>query len=336
VAIAEETIRAKKGRKAGRLVARWHNLRLKRDGAFRVTNRFEGIGESLMNRRLRDSLATTLQLVAESCTMQNFQVLTFACVVTIAGLAAVPCANAQSAGTASISALSSPNLKPSQFSATQRWILNAVGNRLQQPGNESLTITGTLDEYSLAGAKTSAPATATWQYPGLSLIQLGSGLGNVSYNGTSVVSALGTPSQLNLDFTESFVKDSTENFLLGRFSGSNVQLIGLNYNIIDTRTSRLSGQCDLFKVHEVNGVHGVGSSVAKTYCYDPRTHLLAEVSYTISGVLVETRYLGWRVVSGQSVPSAIQRFNNGVLEFTFTLTKVVFGGPQATSVFTTP
>jgi hypothetical protein len=237
----------------------------------------------------------------------------------------------------SSSSLTTPNLRLEQFAPGQRWILTAMGNRFQQPGNESMTISGILNQYSSSGAVTSSPATILWQFPGLVLIQLTGGLGNLVLNGTSLAGTLGLVPQSSTDFVESFAKDSTDNFILGRFSGSQVQLMGYNYNIHDTRTtSKVVGRCNLFAVNEINGVRGTGSQTSKTYCYDPGTNLLKDVVYKLNGVLTETRYLGWKVVGNQAVPIMIQRYKNGVLELSFSFGNVKFAGPQATSLFALP
>jgi hypothetical protein len=231
-----------------------------------------------------------------------------------------------------------PSLRETQFPATQRDILNALGDRLKKPGKESLTMIGTLDQFT-GGKKTSTDSvTATWQYPGVMRMAYAAGGKAVTFNGTTIAKSGGAVAQEDTDFVESFVKDSTESFLLAQFSGSRVQLIGNQYNIKDPRsTNKLAGGlCDLLSVSEVHGVRGSASKTEKTFCFDSRTKLLKAIVYHVGGNLVETRYSGWHIVSGENVPGVIERFNNSTRSFALTLSQVTVSGVQPAGFFTVP
>jgi len=204
---------------------------------------------------------------------------------------------------------STPSLRPGQFPPTERRILQVSGDRLQKPGKEVLTLNATLDQFTNGLKVSSVPVTASLALSGT--LQVVNTLTQqiISFTG---VGSVGLLSQQDLDLVESVTKDSTENFLQEGFAGSPVQLIGHQYNIKDPRSSnKLTGQCDLFQVSEVGGVRGANSVVQKTFCFDPLTSLLKVVVYRDGQDLVETRFSGWQVVNGNSVPGTIQRFKNG-------------------------
>jgi len=228
-----------------------------------------------------------------------------------------------------------PTLRSTQFPPVQRRILEAIGDRLQKPGKEALTISANLDSFSAGRRVRSSAVTLIWQYPGL--LRLDDSGASVVFDGTAVTKRGNALSQQDSDLVESVVKDSPEGFLLGRFTGSRVQLIGEHYNIKDPRQgSPLVGQCTLLSVSEVNGVHGPNSKIEKTYCFDSATSLLKAVFYRDQNDAVETRYSGWQTVSGQVLPSTVQRFRNNLPVLTLTFTQVTISGKVSASVFQLP
>jgi hypothetical protein len=229
-----------------------------------------------------------------------------------------------------------PSLRPTQFPTLQRRVLQVAGTRLQTPGLESFAINGLLDKYT-SGTKTSTqPVTITLQYPGWMQMAYSGSSQSVVYNGSQVGDSAGAVSQVDTDLVESVVKDTPDNFLLGQFSGSTVRLIGANYGFKDPRsTNRLTGQCALFEVVELNGVRP-GSQTSKIYCFDPLTSLLRAVLYRVGSSTIETRYSGWRIVAGQAVLSSVQRWNNSQQELGLTIVQANFGSSQPSTLFALP
>ena len=220
-----------------------------------------------------------------------------------------------------------PNVRGHQLTITERNVLIAHGDRLEKPGKEILTLTGVLDEYNGGGQKVSSVVTIRWEFPDKLTVSNATRNEQVQFNGSDVSKPGGNISEKDQDIVESMVHDTTDSFILGRFAGSSISLIGHGFNLQDPRsTNKLTGVCDLFQVAEEGGVRGKTSKTDKVYCFDPSTHYLKAVIYKDGGVLLETRASGWRLVSGNALPSVIQRYRNNALSLSLNITNAVFTG----------
>src|SRR5690348_17201546 len=100
------------------------------------------------------------------------------------------------------------NVREGQYSPTARGVLHVMGDRLQEPGKESLTFTGTYDDYASSQKNTSGQITLICQYPGLGLVDFTGAAQSVAFNGNQVTKHGRNVNQKDTDLVEAVVKDT--------------------------------------------------------------------------------------------------------------------------------
>lgn len=206
------------------------------------------------------------------------------------------------------------------LSAPAQTYLLAIGDRIQTPGKERTTLSGTFT--NATGTTTSAQLI--WQVPGqisFSLTgQSGPPLG-YSIAGGLMNTASITPA--NADILESLFDDTAESFLYGFMRGDGHRLIGLSYRADNGTTPNYSGPWHDVYIRSARALAQPGAPLrSKFYFFNSQTKLLAKVSYDLPGPLnVETDISGWTTTNGQSFPGQIVRKENGNVIFTFNITQ---------------
>jgi hypothetical protein len=190
----------------------------------------------------------------------------------------------------------------SQIPSHLRQQFRAMGDRLQIPGKERLSLAG-----SVVANGSTTPIEIVWE--------LG---GNINVQGPakSIVFQKQTDQQvvatLDQGWIESLVDDLPDSIMSEAVSGAGIRMLGRRFS------DGQGGLCDYYDAP-------VPSSVSpkevrwKRFCFDPDTLRLRFVRYTLPAspsVVIETWFGDWRISSGQLVPGQIKRTEGGLTIFT--------------------
>jgi hypothetical protein len=208
--------------------------------------------------------------------------------------------------------------------------LNALGNRLEKPGQERLTLMGTL---RLGGAETHEFA-ATLEFPDrLRLVVGGPQSGVITFDGQQTKAAAAD----ELDLIETLTYDSAEHFFAAHMQGNAIRFLGARFRTDDGSTPDYNGPYfDIYKIADQIKVSGQ-ERPAKLYYFNSDTFLLERVTYVInrdgSEISVETKLSDWRVIDGQQVARRIERFENGKSAFVLTIRSAGLGRRADDGIF---
>lgn len=193
--------------------------------------------------------------------------------------------------------------------------LTALGNRLEKPGQERLTLMGTL---RLGGAETRGFA-ATLEFPDRLRLAVGGPQSRViTFDGQQTKAASG-----EFDLIETLLYDSAEHFFAAHMQGNAIRFLGARFRTDDGSTPDYNGTYfDIYKIADQIAASGQ-ERPAKLYYFNSDTFLLERVTYVInrdgSEISVETKLSDWRVVDGQQVARRIERVENGKSAFVLTI-----------------
>lgn len=229
-----------------------------------------------------------------------------------------------------------PRIKPPQFQTAQREVLRAIGNRLQAAGKERQVLGARFDRM-VGGQMVSSVVALMTELPGMLRME-DPAQGQVTvFDGTRILTRVGSPGKTEEDAVESLLSDAVEGYFYGQTNGSRAMLQGRGYRIADNRSANaLSGVCDLLTVTGGLRVRTGQETTQKTFCFDSVTHLPLVVSYERGTTLVETRFSDWRLVQGEQIPWKIVRLENGAIEMTWTLTSASISPGVADGLFKHP
>jgi hypothetical protein len=208
--------------------------------------------------------------------------------------------------------------------------LNALGNRLERPGKERLTLMGSLR----TGGETREVA-ATLEFPDkLRLAVNGPHSRVIAFDGeqTKVSAAAG-----ELDLIETLAYDSAEHFFAARMQGKAMRFLGARFRTDDGSSPNYTGPYfDIYKIADQVQASGQ-ERPAKLYHFNSDTLLLERVTYVINRggaeISVETKLSDWRGAEGQQVARRIERFENGNSVFVLSVRSVHFGGRADDGLF---
>jgi hypothetical protein len=201
----------------------------------------------------------------------------------------------------------------------------ASGDRLQKPGKERITVSGTI-QYGPAGAPQS-PIQVIWQLP--LQIRVDQGGPPIILDGSNPNAA--TPAEhRDSDLIETLQEDSLESLLNIQDSvGSRHWGSGYRANDLPDHTIPY----DIVSVLFPSPFHG-RQSIAKTFWFDSHTKLLARITYTTSlGDLVDVHETDWRVVQGEHIPFSIERMERGQTKMLLKLTTALVSQSTDSTIF---
>jgi hypothetical protein len=184
----------------------------------------------------------------------------------------------------------------------------ALGNRVQKPGNERITLTGTLTDSFGASVvqvviELGGKLSVTWVgKPGQKVI----------FNGAN--SLVGGNIAASADLLEAFVDDLPETMMWSIASGTGVRVLGQRF------PDASGGLCDYFDVPTLGKAAKKQTAATKRYCFDSKTRLLRSVRYMgapAQGQTTVTQFGNWMGVNGQAVAGNVVRLQNGIQVFQF-------------------
>lgn len=218
--------------------------------------------------------------------------------------------------------------------------LGALGDRLEKPGKERLTLTGTIIK---SGRQQAIPVLLVWEFPGrLRLEEQVDGQRNVTvYNGNSARRNGNALSRREEDLIETLTYDSVEHFLISQLDGAAIRFLGSRFRLDDGTATNYEGP--FYDLYETSELIKVGREIrrqTKVYYFNSNTNLLERVKYQVRrdglATLVEVRLNNWREVQGQKLPGEIVRLENDTPVLRFTITSTGIGSRAADGIFGNP
>jgi hypothetical protein len=214
---------------------------------------------------------------------------------------------------------------PAQISSVLVRPFLALGDRLMKPGNERITLVGTLTD----GAGSSGVRIVMELGGKLNITWTGSAAAQKAvFDGknSSVVGNLARSS----DVLEAFVDDLAETALISVAGGTGVRLLGQRF------ADSSGGYCDYFDIPTRGVAEEKPRPVTKRYCFDSKTSLLRSVRYFGSQnqqQLTVTEFANWTTVNGQAVPGTVTRLQGTTQVFQFQARNAVVSPAIADSTF---
>jgi hypothetical protein len=219
-----------------------------------------------------------------------------------------------------------------------RWNLKMLGDRLENPGKERVTLTGTL---SRATDTQLIPVVAILELPNrLNLtMQTGGQTRVLSFNGSQAVGVGGAaPNSSEQDLIETLVYDTADRFFLTQMQRQATRTLGHRLRADNGSTANYPGPLyDVYEVFDQVSTTPQMRTQTKRYLFNSQSLLLERVQYSIgsggSAVLVEIRMSDWQQVQGQQIPTRITRLENNQTVLTLTITSVVIGAKASDGLF---
>jgi hypothetical protein len=211
--------------------------------------------------------------------------------------------------------------------------LKALGDRLEKPGKERLTLIGTL---SLEGQ--TQPVLLVLEFPDRLRLELQRGAQRyvITFDGKRAAKTGGALDQFEEDLVETLVDDSAEHFFSGQGNGLATRFLGSRFRGDDGKQPNYTGPFyDIYQTHEQFKHGATTSEETKVYCFDSRTLLLERVAYRdpVSQAPVEIRIAGWREVQGQQAPTQIVRIQEGRPALTLIVSSASLGPALTDGIF---
>lgn len=204
--------------------------------------------------------------------------------------------------------------------------LSALGNRLEKPGQERLSLVGT---WRLAGAGQPREFAATLEFPDKLRLDVGGPQNRViTFDGQQTKTSQ-TPAADDLDLIETLAYDSADHFFAAQMQGYAMRFLGARFRTDDGSTPNYDGPYfDIYKIAD-HVKTSEQERAAKLYYFNSDTLLLERVTYDInrggSDINVETKLSDWRVVDGQQIARRIERLENGKSVFVLTIRSAGLG-----------
>jgi len=225
-------------------------------------------------------------------------------------------------------------VRRAQLSPRLAMNLNALGNRLEKPGQERLTLAGM---WRVAGTVQPREFVATLEFPDKLRLTVGGPQNRVITFDGQQTKALQEPAADELDLIETLAYDSAEHFFAAQMQGNAIRFLGSRFRTDDGSTPDYDGPYfDIYKIAD-HIKTSEQERAAKLYYFNSETLLLERVTYDInrggSEINVETKLSDWRVVDGQQVARRIERLENGKSVFVLTIRSAGLGRRADDGIF---
>jgi hypothetical protein len=227
-----------------------------------------------------------------------------------------------------------PYVRRAQLSPRLALNLNALGNRLEKPGQERLALVGT---WRVTGTSQPREFAATLEFPDKLRLTVGGPQNRVITFDGQQTKATQTPAADDLYLIETLAYDSAEHFFAAQMQGNAIRFLGARFRTDDGSTPDYDGPYfDVYKIADQIKASGEERS-AKLYYFNSDTLLLDRVTYVVnrggSEINVETKLTDWRVIDGQQVARRIERLENGKSVFVLTMRSAGLGRRADDGIF---
>ena len=199
----------------------------------------------------------------------------------------------------------------------------ALGMRVEAPGKERLTISGTLVE-----DRGASQVSLTYELSGAFRLDYQGGR-TLGFDGDESWSRGRVLGANDRDLMEALSANSPEGFFSAIRSGSGMRRLGERFRADDGTTPNYAGP--YFDVYQLGGpVPHQGDDELRTrfFYFDSETGLLRRVRYLTrrqgASKTIEVRFDDWLSASGDAIPQHITVFYDDSKEFEFTATGATF------------
>jgi hypothetical protein len=228
---------------------------------------------------------------------------------------------------------SKSNVNRGRLSSRLARNLIALGDHLEKPGKERLTITGELRSSLNSPAREIA---ATLEFPD----KLRLGIQNGQQNRLITLDKQGIkgePAADEIDLIESLSYDSAEHFFDTQMRGNAMRFLGSRFRTDDGSNPDYNGPYyDVYKIADRIDASGE-ERAAKLYYFNSETLLLERVTYVInrngSEINIETTLSDWSDEDGQKVARRIERLENNKSVFVLSIRSAKFGKRSDDGIF---
>jgi len=196
--------------------------------------------------------------------------------------------------------------------------LKVLGSRLQVPGKERLTITGSLTRTLPGGVTDVVTVRVITEFPHLMRIEeqrLGQ-VRVVGFDGQQAWTNLGVVTPPDLDLVESIAFDSADSFFVGQTQGAATRFLGSRFRLDDGKDPNYTGPFyDIYQAVDQVNMGARSSFRPKLYYFNSDNLRIERVRYQLQRatlpVAVQLSTPTWHTVDNQLVPNSIERFENG-------------------------
>jgi hypothetical protein len=223
-------------------------------------------------------------------------------------------------------------VRPSALTPKLLWHLKAMGDRLEKPGKERLSLTGTLARATDSQAEEMA---AVWEFPDRLRLTRQKGIHArvITFDEDRAKAADNELDTAEQDLLETLVYGTADHFFATQVQGMATRFLGSRFRLDDGSSADYTGPYyDVYKVADSVKTSAEPREQLKLYYFNSDTLLLERVTYEItrngSTVKVEERLGDWTREQGQQVARRIERFENGESVFVFTVRTAHFS-PRA-------
>jgi len=223
-------------------------------------------------------------------------------------------------------------VRPSSLSPKLVWHLKAMGDRLEKPGKEHLSLTGTL---ARANDSQAEEVAAVWEFPDRLRLTRQKGIHArvITFDEDRAKAADNELDTAEQDLLETLVYGTADHFFATQVQGMATRFLGSRFRLDDGSSADYTGPYyDVYKVADSVKTSAEPREQLKLYYFNSDTLLLERVTYEItrngSTVKVEERLGDWTREQGQQVARRIERFENGESVFVFTVRTAHFS-PRA-------
>jgi hypothetical protein len=217
--------------------------------------------------------------------------------------------------------------------------LGVLGDRLEKPGKERLTMLGTLRRQ---GSTQAVPCRLFLEWPRRVRLEEQGAQPRVYGSDGNDKWALGSPlSVADQEVIETLAFDSAEGFFQGQVQGFATRALSTRARADNGTTPNYTGP--FYDIYQVSDRIGSGLALRmqpKLFLFNSNTLLLERVRYQIERASnptpVEVQISGWQSLNGQQVPTSISRLEGGASVLTLTITSAAFGQRQNDGIFNRP
>jgi hypothetical protein len=217
--------------------------------------------------------------------------------------------------------------------------LNVLGDRLEKPGKERLTLVGTLRRQNNSQA---IPFRLFLELPRRMRLEEHGAQPRVSGFDGSEGWALGAAlSDADQEMIETLVFDSADQLFLGQMQGFATRALGQRFRLDDGAAPNYTGPFyDIYELQDHVPDKNETRQRPKLFYFNSETLLLERVRYQIeragAPVNVEVRLSGWQKVDNQRIPGSITRLENDAQTLTLNINAVTFSSRAADNAFNKP
>ena len=213
--------------------------------------------------------------------------------------------------------------------------LNTLGDRLEKPGKERLTLAGTLTRID-EGEPTAVVATLEFPDRLRLTMQRGAQSRVITFNEGQVRGIDGTLDGRERDLVETLLYDTVEHFFSAQGEGAATRFLGSHFRADDGTQANYTGPFyDIYQTTEDLGFGETLRQQTKVYCFNSETQLLERVAYQVesSKIPVEILMSSWSQIQDQRVPMRIVRKAQGQTVLTFVVNSVSLGPKLDDGIF---